>query len=87
MTSQVANIENPITGDVIRNTACFLTWYFLKQNDLVHGRFSVSKSRLFVWKQGVDYWFDTIVDQSFENLVRDAEQRDGTVAFWVLYRC
>ena len=48
-----------------------------KQNDLICGRLSVSKSSLFLWKQRVDYWFDTIVDQSFEDLVRDAEQRDG----------
>ena len=30
--------------------------------------------------------FDVIVDQSFEDLVGDAEQRDGTVALLVLYR-
>ena len=41
---------------------------------------SVSKSSLFLWEEGVDYWFDAIVDQSFEDLVGDAEQRDGTVA-------
>ena len=35
----------------------------------------MSKSSLFVWEQRVDYRFDTIVDQSFENLARDAEQR------------
>ena len=57
-----------------------------KQNNLIYGRLSVSKFILFLWKQGVDYWFDTIVDQSFEDLVRDAEQRDGTVALWVLYK-
>ena len=39
---------------------------------------------MFLWKQGVDYWFDAIVDQSFEDLVEDAEQRDETVALWVL---
>ena len=33
-----------------------------KQNDLVHRRLSLSKSSLFLWRQGVDYWFDTIVD-------------------------
>ena len=57
-----------------------------KQNYLMYGKFSPSKSILFLWKRKVDYWFDTIVDQSFEDLVRDAEQRDGTVALWVLYR-
>ena len=31
-------------------------------------------------KQGVDYWLDSIVNQSFEDLVRNTEQRDGTVA-------
>ena len=33
-----------------------------KQNDLIYSRLSVSKSSLFLWKQGVDYWFDTTVD-------------------------
>ena len=27
-----------------------------------------------------------IVDQSFEDLVRDTEQRDGTFTLWVLFR-
>ena len=31
-----------------------------KQNDLVHGRIFVLKSSLFIWNQGVDYWFDMI---------------------------
>ena len=57
-----------------------------KQNNLIYGRLSVSKSSLFLWKQVVDYWFDTLVDQSLENVVRDAEPRDGTVALWVLHR-
>ena len=57
-----------------------------EQNDLIYSRLSVSKSSLFLWKQGVDYWFDTTVDQSFEDLVGDEEQRDGTVALRVLYR-
>ena len=57
-----------------------------KQNNLIYGRLSASKSSLFLWEQGVDYWFDTIVDQSVEDLVGDAEQRNGTVALWVLYR-
>ena len=56
-----------------------------KQNDLIYRRLSVSKSSLFLWKQGIYDWFDAIVDQSFEDLVRDAEQRDGTVALRVLY--
>ena len=56
------------------------------QKDLTYGRLFVSKSSLFLWEQGVDYWFDAVVDQSFEDLVRDAEQRDGTVAMLVLYR-
>ena len=43
-------------------------------------RLSGSKSSLFLWKQGVNYWFDTIVNQLFEDLVRGTEQRDGTVA-------
>ena len=45
-----------------------------EQNDLNYGRLSVSKFSLFLWEQGVNYWFDAIVDQSFEDLVRDAEQ-------------
>ena len=57
-----------------------------KKNDLIYDRLSVSKSSLFLWEQGVDYWFNTIVDQSFKDHVRNAEQRDGTVALWVLYR-
>ena len=51
-----------------------------KQNDLIYGRLSVSKCNLFLWKQGVDFWFNKIVDHSFEDLVRDAEQRDRTGA-------
>ena len=43
---------------------------FRKQNDLIYGRLSVSKSSLLLWKQEVDYWFDAIADQSFEDLVR-----------------
>ena len=42
--------------------------------------FSCRNSACSPWEQGVDYWFNTIVDQSLEDLVRDAEQRDGTVA-------
>ena len=57
-----------------------------KENDLIYGRLSVSKSSLFLWKQGAEYWFDTIVDQSFEDFIGDAEQINGTVALWVLYR-
>ena len=57
-----------------------------KQNDLIYGRLSVSTFSLFLWEQGIHYWFDTIVDQSFEDLVSDAKQKDGTVALWVLYR-
>ena len=43
----------------------------------------MSKSSLLLWEQGVDYWFDPIVDKSFKDLIGDAEQRDGTVALWV----
>ena len=57
-----------------------------KQNVLIYSSLSVSKSSLFLWKQGINNWFDTIVDQSFEDLVRDAEHRDGVVPLWVLYR-
>ena len=46
----------------------------------------MSKSSLFLWKRGVGYWFDTIVDQSFEDIVGVAKLRDGMVALWVLYR-
>ena len=57
-----------------------------KQNDLIHRRLSMSKFSLFLWEQEVDYWFDAIVDQSFEDFVDNAKQRGGTVALWVLYR-
>ena len=56
-----------------------------KQNDLIYGRLSMSKSSLFLWKQRVDYWFDAIVYQSFEDLVRGTEKRDGMVTLWILY--
>ena len=56
-----------------------------EQNDLIYGRLCVSKSRQFLWVQGVDYWFKDIVDQLFEDLVGDAEHRDESVALWVLY--
>ena len=46
----------------------------------------MSKPSLFAWEQGVDNRFNTSVDQSFEDLVGDTEQGDGTVALWVLYR-
>ena len=54
--------------------------------DLIYGGLSASKSSLFLWEQGVNYCFDAIVDQLFEDLVKDAEQRIGAVAVWVLYR-
>ena len=44
------------------------------------------KPSLLAWEQGVDNRFNTSVDQSFEDLVGDTEQGDGTVALWVLYR-
>ena len=44
-----------------------------KQNDLIYGKLSVLKYSLFLWEQGVVYWFDTIVDQSFEDIVKDAK--------------
>ena len=46
----------------------------------------MSKSSLLTWEQGVDNRFNTSVDQSFEDLVGDTEQGDGTIALWVLYR-
>ena len=57
-----------------------------KQNDLIYGRLFVLKFSLFLRKQGVDYWFNTIVDQSFKGFVRDEEQRYETVGLWILYR-
>ena len=56
-----------------------------EQNDLIYGKLCVSKSSLFLWEQGVDYWFEAVVDQLFEDLVGDAEHRDELVALWVLY--
>ena len=35
---------------------------------------------------GVDNRFNVGVDQSFEDLVGDTEQKDGAVALWVLHR-
>ena len=53
-----------------------------KQNDLIYGRLSVSKFSLLLWEQGVDYRFDAIVDQFFEDLVgrrgRRAMRWDGS---------
>ena len=84
--------EATVPGNVIssyqinKHGTSFLFWLkrilnvFRKQNDLIYGGLSVPKSSLFLWKQGVDYWFDAIVDQSFEDLVRDTEQRNRTVA-------
>ena len=46
----------------------------------------MSKPSLLAWEQGVDNRFNTSVDQSFEDLVGDTEQGDGTEALWVLYR-
>ena len=46
----------------------------------------MSKPSLLVWEQEIDNRFNTSVDQSFEDLVRDTEQRDGAIALWVLYR-
>ena len=55
-----------------------------KQNDLAHGRFAVYKSSLLLRKQEIGYWFDAIVDQSFEDLAGDAEHRDSAVDLWVI---
>ena len=40
----------------------------------------MSKPSLLAWEQGVDNRFNTSVDQSFEDLVGDTEQGDGTIA-------
>ena len=50
----------------------------------------MSKSSLLTWEQGVDNRFNTSVDQSFEDLVGDTEQGDGTIALWLWdcnYKC
>ena len=41
----------------------------------------MSKTSLLAWEQGVDNRFNTSVDQSFEDLVRDTEQEDGSILF------
>ena len=46
----------------------------------------MSKPGLLAWEQGVDNRFNMSIDQSFEDLVGDTEQGDGTVALWVPYR-
>ena len=46
----------------------------------------MSKPSLLAWEQGIDNRFSTGVDQSFQDLVGDTEQRDGAIALWVLYR-
>ena len=46
----------------------------------------MSKPSLLAWEQGVDNKLNMSVDQSFEDLVGDTEQEDGTIALWVLYR-
>ena len=60
-----------------KNPRCFV---LVKQLD------PLSKPSLLAWEQGVDNRFNTSVDQSFEDLVGDTEQKDGTIALWVLYR-
>jgi len=42
----------------------------------------VSKTRLLLWQQWVDDWFDTRVDESLEDFKRDKQERYGTVALW-----
>jgi len=44
-----------------------------KQGDLIYGRPPVSKARLFLWKQWIEDWFDTSVDESLEDLERDTQ--------------
>ena len=46
----------------------------------------MSKPSLLAWEKGIDNRFNTSVDQSFEDLVGDTEQRDGAIALWILYR-
>ena len=45
----------------------------------------MSKPSLLAWEQEIDNRFNTGVGQSFKDLVGDTEQRDGTIALWVLY--
>jgi len=42
-----------------------------QQGYLVYGRPPVSKSRLLLWKQWVDDWFDTSIDESLGDLKGD----------------
>ena len=46
----------------------------------------MSKSSLFRRKKWINDRFDAGVDEPFEDLVGDTEQRDGTIALWVSYR-
>jgi len=43
----------------------------------------MSKTRLILWEQWVDYWFDTSVDKSLEDFKEDTRQRFGTITLWV----
>jgi len=54
-----------------------------QQGDLVCGRPPVSKSRLLLWEQWIDDWFDTSADESLEDFNGDTQQRYGTIALWV----
>ena len=53
-----------------------------EQSDLIHCGSSASKTRLFPWEQRVNKRFGAGVDKSLENLVRNTEQGDRTIAPW-----
>ena len=53
-----------------------------QQGDLVYGRPPVSGTRLLLWEQWVDDWFDTSIDESLKD-IKDAQQRYRTIALWV----
>ena len=51
------------------------------KNDPIYCQSLASKICLLTREQWVDDEFDTGIDKSFEDLVRDARQRDETMAF------
>jgi len=44
----------------------------------------MSKTRLLLWEQWVDDWFNMSVDESLEDFKGDAQQRYGMIALWAL---
>jgi len=54
-----------------------------QQGDLVCGRPPVSKSRLLLWEQWINDWFDTSADESLEDFKRGHTAEIWAIALWV----